>query len=37
MLARRVERPHLDVFELREIRGEQRADSAAADDADPHE
>ena len=37
VLARRVVRPDLDVVELREIRREQRADRAAADDADPHE
>ncbi len=34
---RRVVRPDLDVVELREIRREQRADCAAADDTDPHE
>ena len=37
VLARRVVGPDLDVVELREIRGEERADRAAADDADSHE
>ncbi len=37
VVARGVERPHLDVLELRQIRGEQRADGATTDDADPHE
>ena len=31
-----VVRPHLDVVERGEVRGEQRADCATADDADPH-
>jgi hypothetical protein len=35
--ARSIERPDLDVLELRQVRGEQRADCPAADDADPHE
>src|SRR4029079_8807390 len=36
VLAVAVVRPHLDVVERREVRREQRADRAAADDADLH-
>ena len=36
VLPREVVGPDLDVVELRQVRREQRADRAAADDADPH-
>src|SRR4029077_17493726 len=37
VVAREVVGPDLDVVEGAEVRGEQRPDSAAADDADPHQ
>ena len=37
VLLREVVRPDLDVVELRQARREERADGAAADDADPHD
>jgi hypothetical protein len=36
VIARQVVRPHLDVLEAREVRGEERAHGATADHADPH-
>ena len=37
MVPGEVVRPDLDVVELGEVGGEERADGSAADDADPHE